>query len=65
MTSITLIIPDIGIATPSEVTVRLRRLFYRLAAWQRYRNYPSMRRARRDQLFAWSAAMVRHASPRY
>lgn len=33
----------------------------RLVAWFRYRNYPVMRRMRRDAVLDWTAALVRHS----
>lgn len=40
------------------------RMLRRVAAWRRHRNYPTMRRARRDVQFVWAAEIVRHASAR-
>ena len=62
MTSIALTSPDTGTATLSDLSARLRHPLHRFAAWRRYRHYPSMRRARREALFTWSADVVRHNS---
>jgi hypothetical protein len=65
MISITLTDLSIDTASPSIPVTRLRGLLHRLAAWRRHRNYPTVRRARREAVFAWSAAMVRHSSMRH
>ena len=64
MTTITLMTPDTDTAAESDVARALRPLFRRLAAWRRHRNYPTLRRARREALFSWSADVVRHTSAR-
>ena len=62
MTSIALTTPDTGTATLSDLSARLRQHLHRFAAWRRYRHYPTMRRARSEALFTWSADVVRHSS---
>lgn len=56
---------DTGTASPSEPTAGLRPVFHRIAAWRRHRNYLTVRRARSEAVFAWSAAVVRHSSVRH
>lgn len=64
MTTIALITLDTGTATPSDLATVVRPLFHRLAAWRRHRHYPTVSRARREALFSWSAAVLRHTSAR-
>ena len=65
MTSIALTRPDAGTVEQLELTASLRQQLRRFAAWRRFRNYPTMRRARREAMFAWSGDIVRHAAPRH
>jgi len=64
MTSISLATSRSGIETSSESTAFLASLLVRLAAWRRYRNYPGIRRARRETVFVWASDVVRHGSAR-
>lgn len=58
MNSIALAIPRI--VTELKSPAHLAPFLHRLAAWYRFRNYPSSRAARGEAVFAWLAAYWRN-----
>jgi len=60
-------VTSIALASPTNpasavALSRLAQVLRRATAWRRFCNYPAVRRARREAVFVWCAALLRHTS---